>query len=488
MHDVDVAIVGAGPTGLRSRASCALAGVSCAVWSGAPTSRTSPARSPCTRGPSNCSTLAGWPTSSCPRASACPSVQPAPGASLDLSDLPTRYPMLLIVPQSGTEQLLERRARELGAEIVRGADVVGLAQDGDGVRLELRPDGQQRAAAYVVGTDGAHSAVRRLIGVDFAGSSTRRTSCWPTSGSPAPPGETLSARRRRRAWCSSCRSATAGSGPSPGTAARGRPARRAGTLDELRDAFHRIAGDDFGMGEPRWSTRFLSERRQARHYRVGRVFLAGDAAHVHSPVGGQGMNTGIQDAMNLGWKLAATVRGWGPSRPARLVRGGAASGRRTGPEADRRPLQAGHVALEVGFKLRQHAIRNGLRLAPARRQDCGPAHGHRHPLRPSRPGRTSGWAGRMPDVGRRRTRSTKRCGRVGSCWWPAPASGAASGGCRLVRPRGHRRPVDRSASACASCWSVRMGMWPGPPTSRLTTARCPRRACGSGAGRWLATK
>jgi hypothetical protein len=81
------------------------------------------------------------------------------------------------------------------------------------------------------------------------------------------------------------------------------------TLDELRDSFRRIAGDDYRMGEPRWSTRFLSERRQAARYRVGRVFLAGDAAHVHSPVGGQGMNTGIQDAMNLGWKLAAVLHG-----------------------------------------------------------------------------------------------------------------------------------------------------------------------------------
>ena len=76
------------------------------------------------------------------------------------------------------------------------------------------------------------------------------------------------------------------------------------TVAEMRDAFGRIAGDDCGMSEMRWSSRFLSERRQARHYRVGRVFLAGDAAHVHSPIGGQGMNTGIGDAMNLGWKLA----------------------------------------------------------------------------------------------------------------------------------------------------------------------------------------
>ena len=99
------------------------------------------------------------------------------------------------------------------------------------------------------------------------------------------------------------------------------------TVDELRDAFRRIAGDDFGMGEPRWRTRFLSERRQARRYRVGRVFLAGDAAHVHSPLGGQGMNTGIQDAMNLGWKLAAARARLGRPRPARHVRAGAAPGR-----------------------------------------------------------------------------------------------------------------------------------------------------------------
>jgi hypothetical protein len=81
------------------------------------------------------------------------------------------------------------------------------------------------------------------------------------------------------------------------------------THAEMQDAFRRICGSDLGMSEPRWSTRFLSERRQAAHYRAGRVFLAGDAAHIHSPLGGQGMNTGIGDAMNLGWKLAAAVHG-----------------------------------------------------------------------------------------------------------------------------------------------------------------------------------
>jgi hypothetical protein len=84
------------------------------------------------------------------------------------------------------------------------------------------------------------------------------------------------------------------------------------TGEEMRDAFRRIVGTDYGMGEPRWTSRFLSERRQARTYREGNVFLAGDAAHVHSPLGGQGMNTGLQDATNLGWKLAAAVQGWAP--------------------------------------------------------------------------------------------------------------------------------------------------------------------------------
>jgi hypothetical protein len=84
------------------------------------------------------------------------------------------------------------------------------------------------------------------------------------------------------------------------------------TEAEIRDAFGRIASSDYGMIEMRWSSRFLSERRQARHYRKGRAFLAGDAAHVHSPLGGQGMNTGIGDAMNLGWKLADAIRGSAP--------------------------------------------------------------------------------------------------------------------------------------------------------------------------------
>ena len=250
--------------------------------------------------------------------------------------------MLLIVPQSGTEQLLERRARELGVEIVRGAEVVGLrAGRRPACGSTCGPTARQRDARPTSsGTDGAHSAVRRPRSASTSPATQYATHIMLADVRLA---RAAGARRLFGATSAgglgarSCRSATAGSGRSPGTgcASRCRSTSRC-TLDELRDAFRRIAGDDFGMGEPRWSTAVPQRAPAGRAATAsGRVFLAGDAAHVHSPLGGQGMNTGIQDAMNLGWKLAAAVRGWAPSRPARHVRGGAAPGRRAGAEAHR---------------------------------------------------------------------------------------------------------------------------------------------------------
>jgi hypothetical protein len=146
---------------------------------------------------------------------------------------------------------------------------------------------------------------------------------------------------------------------------------------EMRDAFQRIAGTDFGMSEPRWSSRFLSERRQARHYRVGRVFLAGDAAHVHSPLGGQGMNTGIQDAMNLGWKLAGAVHGW--ASPELL----------STYEGERHPVGARVLKLTDGF--------NRLVLGRSRIRRAAQAFAIRTILR-FRPSRTA-MAGRLTGLG-----------------------------------------------------------------------------------------
>jgi 2-polyprenyl-6-methoxyphenol hydroxylase-like FAD-dependent oxidoreductase len=239
-------------------------------------------------------------------------VAPAPGAVLNLRKLDSTYPMLLIAPQSGTEKVLEARALQLGVQFCWGAEVVGLSQNASGVRAELS-DGRTLRAKYIAGCDGAHSAVRRLVGVDFVGKQYETHILLADVQMPNPPEDGLFARNsaagivllvpfgdgwfRAIAWDRLREQA---------------PLDEPVTEHEMRDAFARIAGEDFGMTEMRWSSRFLSERKQARVYRVDRVFLAGDAAHVHSPLGGQGMNTGIGDAVNLGWKLAEAVRGTAP--------------------------------------------------------------------------------------------------------------------------------------------------------------------------------
>jgi 2-polyprenyl-6-methoxyphenol hydroxylase-like FAD-dependent oxidoreductase len=240
-------------------------------------------------------------------------VAPAPGAVLDLRKLKTRYPMLLIAPQSWTERVLEARATELGVHVTHGAEVVGLTQDADGVTVDLG-DGTSLRTKYVVGCDGAHSAVRRLVGVDFVGKQYETHILLADVRIPNPPEEGLFARNsvagvvlvvpfgdgwfRLIVWDRLREQA---------------PLDEPVTETEMRDAMIRISGTDLGVTEMRWSSRFLSERKQARQYQVGRVFLAGDAAHVHSPLGGQGMNTGIGDAMNLGWKLAEALRGTAPA-------------------------------------------------------------------------------------------------------------------------------------------------------------------------------
>ncbi|NJP94836.1 hypothetical protein HCN51_36295 [Nonomuraea sp. FMUSA5-5] len=225
----------------------------------------------------------------------------------------SRFPYLIILGQARTEAALAERARGLGVEIVRGAEVTGLAQDGAGVTLTLA-GGRTERAGYVVGCDGAHSAVRRLLGVGFSGraydtrillADVRLEADLPLAVNPfmGDDGVVLlppygGGWYRATIW---------------DRTGQGIPIERPVAIEEVRDAMLRITGRDLGVAEMRWSTRFLSERRQASDYRVGRVFLAGDAAHVHSPLGAMGMSTGIQDAANLSWKLAAADRGWAPS-------------------------------------------------------------------------------------------------------------------------------------------------------------------------------
>ena len=269
--------------------------------------------------------------------------------------------------------------------------------------------------------------MRRLIGVDFVGKQYATHIMLADVRLARPPGETLFGRDndgglvlfvpfgdgwfRAIAWDRS-REGCRWTSRSP--------------LDEMRDAFRRIAGDDFGMGEPRWSTRFLSERRQARRYRVGRVFLAGDAAHVHSPVGGQGMNTGIGDAMNLGWKLAAAVHGW--ARPGLLTRyeQRAAPGRRDGAADDRRRLQARHGPHARRTAAAAAGDPPGAARAPRAAADRGPAERHRHPLRPARRGAP---VGRPSDA--RPHRRRRRAALRGTAHRPVRAGGRRPAGLRL---------------------------------------------------------
>jgi 2-polyprenyl-6-methoxyphenol hydroxylase-like FAD-dependent oxidoreductase len=242
---------------------------------------------------------------------------------VDLSGLPSRFPYVLVTPQYETERVLERRARELGARIVHGAELTSLRQDRDGVTAVVRETGTGPAppagsgeqveetwrAAYLVGADGVHSMVRNALGLPFPGHSAITSVMLADVRLADPPAEVLSAGSARAGFAFM---APFGDGwyrviawhrhhPLPDDA----PV----DLEEMREVMRAALGGDFGMGDARWTSRFHSDERQAPRYRVGRVFLAGDAAHVHSPAGGQGMNTGLQDAANLGWKLAAVLRG-----------------------------------------------------------------------------------------------------------------------------------------------------------------------------------
>jgi 2-polyprenyl-6-methoxyphenol hydroxylase-like FAD-dependent oxidoreductase len=230
---------------------------------------------------------------------------------VDLSRLPSRFPYLLVTPQYQTERLLTRRAVGLGAEIVSGAEVVGLRQDADGVDVEVRIDGAvtTRRAGYVVGTDGVRSAVRAALDLPFPDRSAVRSVMLADVQLGRAPTEVLTVNADGDAFGFL---APFGDGWYRVIAWNRRdqqPDDAPVTLDEIRSVIARTLDTDYGMRDARWMSRFHSDERQVPRYRVGRVLLAGDAAHVHSPAGGQGMNTGLQDAANLGWKLAATVRG-----------------------------------------------------------------------------------------------------------------------------------------------------------------------------------
>ncbi len=226
----------------------------------------------------------------------------------------TAHSYILGIPQPTTDRLLAERATEIGAEIRRGCELIGLRQDGHSVTVELA-DGTHLRSRYLVGCDGGRSTVRKLLGIEFPGEPAKVETLLGEMEVATPP-ETLAAvvadvRKTHKGF---------GVGPSgdglyrvvvPAAEVAERDTTPP-TLEDVKRQLRAYAGTDFGVHSPRWLSRFGDATRQAERYRVDRVLVAGDAAHVHPPLGGQGLNLGIQDAFNLGWKLAADVAGWAP--------------------------------------------------------------------------------------------------------------------------------------------------------------------------------
>ncbi|MFJ9560728.1 FAD-dependent monooxygenase [Streptomyces fuscichromogenes] len=239
------------------------------------------------------------------------------GLTLDLGALPSRFRHLLVLPQYEVEKALERRAAEAGVDFRNECEVTGLTQDAAGVTVHVRAAGgtggtggtEDLRAAYVVGTDGMRSAVREAVGLPFPGRSAIRSVVLADVLLAEKPPTLLTAAAVGDAFAFL---APFGDGYYRVICwNRGRdvPDHEPVGLDEVREITRLALGKDYGMHDARWMSRFHSDERQVPSYRVGRVFLAGDAAHVHTPAGGQGMNTGLQDAANLGWKLAAVLHG-----------------------------------------------------------------------------------------------------------------------------------------------------------------------------------
>jgi 3-(3-hydroxy-phenyl)propionate hydroxylase len=237
-------------------------------------------------------------------------VHPAHGFALiplDLSDFPTRHNYILALWQSQFEPILADWIAELGVPTLGSCEVVGFTQDDAGVEVETS-GGTSLRAQYLVGCDGGRSLVRKAAGIEFAGLDP--STSWMIAEVEMDEEPEFGLRR------DSAGNHAIGRGPEDRVrlVITERTLQRAGapTMDELREALVAVYGTDFGLRRANWISRFTDMTRQAASYRRGRVLVAGDAAHVHPPHGGQGLNTGVQDAVNLGWKLAQVIDGRSP--------------------------------------------------------------------------------------------------------------------------------------------------------------------------------
>lgn len=312
--NVDVIVAGAGPTGLMLACELALAGVRTRILE----RRTAPQRDSraLTLHPRSLElmdqrglldrflplgrTVPGWHFAQLP-------------TRLDFSALDSRHGYTLFLAQARTEALLAERARESGVEIRYGHEVVALSQDGDGVEVRAQGPGgvEVHSARFAVGCDGGRSRVREAAGIGFPGVDETLTGMLGDFAELDDDAAGLAAARAHGVLVAPLENGLTRLVCLDPERMR-TPAREPVTLEEFRASLVRICGSDCGVADPRWLSRFGNATRLADGYRSGRVLLAGDAAHIHFPAAGQGLNTGLQDAVNLGWKLAAAVHGWAP--------------------------------------------------------------------------------------------------------------------------------------------------------------------------------
>ena len=234
-------------------------------------------------------------------------------ATMDFRDLPTRYPFMLLLPQTRTEAILRNALEESGVDIEWGTELKGFCAEkaGLGVRLTTTAGSQEDSCGYLVGCDGSHSLVRKGVGLEFAGAAYQQN--WLLADVTleprldpefmhlfaCPTGPILFFPLPERVWRIVAMR--------PGTASDAAQAK----LEEILGLLEMNQLSHLRPHHPLWVAGFSIHHRRVDHVRRGRVFLCGDAAHIHSPAGGQGMNTGLGDAMNLGWKLALAVKGSG---------------------------------------------------------------------------------------------------------------------------------------------------------------------------------
>ncbi len=304
-----VVIVGAGPTGMMLAAELTLAGVDVAILERRAGRELESSRA----GGLHCRTIEIFDQRGiADRFLAEGKAMQVAGFSmirLDISDFPTRHPYGLALWQKHIERIMAGWVQELAVPIQWGQEVTGFSQDDAGVEIELS-GGEWLRAQYLVGCDGGRSIVRKTAGIEFPGWEPTSSSLVAEVELAEEPEWGLRLDEKGTHGISRLEE-----GETVRLVVREQHVGPTGeaTLRELSEAMVAVWGSDYGVHSPTWISRFTDATRQAASYREGRVLLAGDSAHVHSPVGGQGLGTGVEDAVNLGWKLAQVVNGTSPA-------------------------------------------------------------------------------------------------------------------------------------------------------------------------------